>query len=221
MLDHLTSLASDVGPATIVHDAIHDPMHREFLERLNGCTFHHGSVRIFGSRSEPFLDLATWNEVATWKFAWPESSDPTEYFVFGESAWGDQYAYRADPSSSEDIFILESSYLTPVHIASSFAEFLEQELLRVATKPYEPLTDEALRARGPIDASHHWAFAPAIALGGARKIANVVELPAVTAMIAGGDILRQFEEVKEGMSVVGVEPWTDEQNRARVKLISR
>jgi hypothetical protein len=204
----------DFGP----WDGVLPRRHRAFLNQFNGATAYHGSLRIFGVRDEPHLDLATWNDPATWRFAWPpEVVDP--YLFFAETAWGDQYAYRRRGDMVEpQVYLLESLWLYPDVIAGSFEEFLELEFMRVAREPYEPRTVEAIRVRGAIDPSCHWAHAPSPALGGLETIDHVVELPAVTAMTYGGDIVTALEDCGDDAVLVGVQPWTDARGCARLRV---
>lgn len=192
--------------------------HRAFLNRFNGATAYHGSLRMLGRRDEPYLDLTKWNDSSTWRFAWPpEVVDP--YVFFAGTAWGDQYAYRRSGESLEpQVYLLESLWLYPDMIAGSFEEFLEHEFLRMAREPYEPRTSEAVRVRGAIDPGWQWAHAPSPALGGLETIDHIVELPAVTAMIYGGDIVSALEESGDDAVPVGVQPWTDERGCERLRV---
>jgi len=203
----------DLGPWA----AMLPESHRAFLNRFNGATAYHGSLRMLGVRDEPYLDLTKWNDLATWRFAWPpEVVDP--YLFFAETAWGDQYAYRPDGSSAEPaVYLLEHLGLGSDKIAGSFEEFLENEFLRLAREP-RSRTREAVRVRGAIGPSGHWAHAPSPALGGHETIGHVVELPAVTAMIYGGDIMSALEGRAADAVILGGQPWTDERGCERLRV---
>ena len=99
LIRRLLDLGENVGPvaeprsATFASATAGFPVeHAEVLAAANGLTVYHGGFRLFGVRDEPYLDLATWNESETWRFAWGDRITP--FVFFGETAWGDQYAYR-------------------------------------------------------------------------------------------------------------------------------
>ena len=80
--------------------------------------------------------------------------------MFGETAWGDQYAYRRGASGDlgQEVYFLEGALLRPQVIAGSFDEFMMNEFLRNARDPYDPLTIEAVQCQGLIDLSNHWVY---------------------------------------------------------------
>jgi hypothetical protein len=221
----LRPLASDVGPAVDVaaetesYAELLPSAHLELLRQMNGMTVFHGAFRLFGARSEPFLDLATWNARETWRFAWDDRVDP--YVSFGETAWGDQYAYRREASSDAlepEVYFLEGTLLRPEVIAGNFEEFLVNEFIRNAREPYDDVTLEAVRQRSGVAAENHWVFVPSIALGGPESIENVVEMPAATAMTFAGDIASALRASRPGTSPTGVTPWKDDCGRSRLRL---
>lgn len=220
----LAPLASDVGPALQAPPStgslveVVPAAHMEILRRLNGFTVFHGAFRLFGVRPEAFLDLDQWNALETWKFAWDDRVDP--YVLIGENAWGDQYAYRRASSGGLDgkVYFLEGTLLRAEEIAPSFEDFLRDELLRNAKKPYDQMTVDAIQRLGPIAAEEHWAYAPSIALGGSESIDNIVKLSAVTAMVFAGDIASALSASAPEASVTSVTPWTDENGRSRLRL---
>jgi hypothetical protein len=195
------------------------PGHAEFLRSVNGVTVYHGVFRLFGiGRPEPMLDITAWNSRETWRFAWDERVDP--FVVFGETAWGDQYAYRREGGGGlgREVYFLESVMLRPEVIADSFEEFMDGEFLRNAMEPYDDMVVQTLNARGPIPVARHWAYAPSIALGGVESVGNVVELPAATAMIFAGDIASALHGSRSGSLPARVVPWTDEMGRDRLAI---
>lgn len=191
-----------------------------FLRRMNGGSFCRGTVRMFGRRDSPVLDLEAWNAPAVCSFAWPQSSSTQEYRVFGETAWGDLYALRGTREDSDGIYLLESTYLEPVRLAAeSIEQFLEDELLRVARAPYDDRTVDALATFGSIPVTHHWSFSPPLFLGGAPSMANVVTVEAFSDMIFRGDLLGQFEAADEDSQVMAIDLWTDDHGRTRGRLV--
>src|SRR5688572_21367932 len=63
--------------------------HEELLSLVGGRLGYSGCFRLFSADR-----AARWNAPACWKFAWP--CDLTDFFCFGETAWGDQYAYKLE-----------------------------------------------------------------------------------------------------------------------------
>jgi hypothetical protein len=194
-------------------------VHLELLRSLNGLTVYHGAFRLLGvGRAEPALDLVAWNARETWRFAWDDRVDP--YLIFGETAWGDQYAYRQGASGvlDQEIYFLEGTLLRPEVLAESFEEFMVNEFLRNARDPYDNLTIEVVQRRGSIDSGKHWAYAPSIALGGVESVDNAIEMPAITAMTFAGDVASALRASRPGTSPTGVAPWTDDLGRPRLKV---
>lgn len=193
--------------------------HLRLLQALNGLMVYHGAFRLFGiGRAEPTLDLESWNASELWRYAWDDRTD--SYLMFGETAWGDQYAYRRGASGDlgQEVYFLEGTLLRPQVIAGSFDEFMMNEFLRNARDPYDPLTVEAVQRRGPINLGNHWVYVPSVALGGSESIENVTVMPAVTAMTFAGDLASALRESRPGTSPTRVLPWTDDHGRARLKV---
>lgn len=219
----LLPLADHVGPrpaaaAVAGTPAAHfPPAHRELLLAMNGFTVYHGAFRMLGiGRERSALDLTAWNAVETWRFAWDDRIDP--YVIFAETAFGDSYAYRRTPDGglAPEVHFLEGVLLRPEPLASSFKEFLTEEFLRNARKPYDDYTIGAVDRYGPIEPDKHWVYTPSVALGGPEDVDNITELPAVIAMTFAGDLATALEGTVAGP--VGVVPWTDERGRARLRV---
>ncbi|WP_127354984.1 SMI1/KNR4 family protein [Actinacidiphila soli] len=219
----LRPLAGDLGARSGAETAYGYELpeaHRELLRELNGFTAYHGAFRLFGTGRPAHLDLAAWNAPQTWRFAWDERAEP--FVFFGETAWGDQYAYRREPGGrlAPEVHFLEGNFLRSEVIAGSFEEFLADELLRNAKEPYDELTVEAVERYGPIAADQHWAFVPSLAMDGTEDIGQVMQLPAVTAMVYAGDIATAVGAAAPDDLLTGVAPWTDDQGRARLRVLS-
>jgi hypothetical protein len=184
-------------------------------------TSFHGAFRLFGFRQEPYLDLRSWNAPGTWRFAWDDRIEP--YFCFGETAWGDQYAYKrsAGGGLEPEVYELDSYFLSPDPLAATFEDFLRDDFLRNAETPYDSLTLAALERLGPIDPSQHWVLSPSLALGGDELVENTLLLPAVTAMVFAGDLATWIEEADPEATVTAIEPWHDAQGRARLRVLSQ
>jgi len=192
--------------------------HQQLLTALNGFTLQQGAYRVFGVGRDDPLDLGRWNARATWRFAWDERVDA--YLFIGATAWGDQYAFRRKPDGGLEptVYFLEATLLRAEPMAESFDEFAETELLRLASRPYDPVTVAALDRFGPIDPADQWAFAPSIALGGEESLDNVVRLRAETAMTMAGDIASALHSSIPGSWPIGVQPWLDDHDRQRLRV---
>jgi hypothetical protein len=113
--------------------------HVTLLSHGNGVLAYHGYFRLFGVGCDGCIDLTVWNDTETWKFAWPDRL--VDYFCFGETAWGDQYAYRTSElvAGIETVYMLDAFEMNPDPIASTFDEFLQSEFVRCAREPYDEM----------------------------------------------------------------------------------
>ncbi|NUS27760.1 MAG: DUF1851 domain-containing protein [Streptomyces sp.] len=221
--EELPSLADHIGPppgpsAATGTPAEHFPeAHRALLGRFNGFTVHHGAFRLFGIGRRDALDLAAWNAYDTWRFAWDDRID--DFVIFGETAFGDSYAYRRLPGGglAPEVHFLEGVLLRPEVIAPSFEAFLADELLRNAKEPYDILVVEAVHRHGPIAPEQHWAYVPSVALGGEEDVENITLLPATVAMTFAGDIATAMQGADR--DATSVEPYTDERGRPRLRVL--
>jgi hypothetical protein len=221
--EELPPLADHVGPrpgpsAAGTPAEYFPEAHRALLLRLNGFTVHHGAFRLLGlGHPEPSLDLTAWNAHDTWRFAWDDRVEP--FVVFGETAFGDSYAYRRLPGGglAPEIYFLEGVLLRPEVIAPSFEAFLADELLRNAKEPYDELVVDAIRRHGPVPPDRHWAYVPSVALGGEEDVENITLLPAAVAMTFAGDIATAM--TVPGRRATGVRPYTDERGRPRLRVL--
>jgi len=219
--DALIALSDDFGPEVRDQDSwtILPDDHRDFLRRANGFTSYHGAFRLFGLREGP-LSLAKWNEEDTWRFAWGERA--RGYLFIGETAFGDQYAYRQLPTgelAGPEVFFLQATLLAPQLICESFSAFVAEELLRNSEKPYDHVIVEMIARDGDVAAGKSWTYAPSIALGGPENVDNVVTLPSSTAMIYEGDIVSGLYADPLDRVPGGVSQWTDDLGRPRLRLV--
>lgn len=221
----LAALAMDVGPVLARESMLEwpikalSPMHRQVLSQLNGFTLNDGSIRILGLRSEPHLDLAVWNATETWRFAWGDLSD--QFFVIGETGWGDQYALRRIPGTLDfydEIVELDANTLNPRVICSSADAFFGDYLLRNAHQPFDFMTTQAINRLGRLPAAEHWVLAPPIVLGASEDIANLVVLDARASMIYAGDIYLALQASAPGSRPQAIIPYIDEAGRPRLRV---
>lgn len=144
-----------------------------------------------------------------------------DFFCFGETGWGDQYAYylpslRMSPES--EVYLLDYMSMTPVRIAESFASFLAAEFLYQAETPDDPMIVEARKTFGDLKDDDHLIYTPSRRLGTAEEIENVDVMGARAAMMINGDMAIQCDALPEGSRVTAVDVHVDEHNRPRLRL---
>ncbi len=194
--------------------------HRAALQESNGVEVHAGYIRLFGVRTTESIDAIVWNQSDCWKFAWGDRC--SGYWCFGETAWGDQYAYALEALRSGEavnVYFLDALSMTSQLVASSFTEFLEKEFVRSAKDPYDAVIKQARQKLGPLEATSHLVYIPSVLLGGAEDINNVQKMNARSAMICNGDIATQLDAGPSDRAVKSVQPYEDESDRMRLRLV--
>lgn len=188
---------------------------QRFLASTNGAMSTDGYFRIFGIGPQAAIDSVAWNALETWKFAWPPRVG--DFWCFGETAWGDQYAFKID-DNYERVFFLDAISMQPEIIAVSFEEFYKSEFLRNAALPYDELTKEARRRFGSLDGSEHLIQSPSILISRVEDINQVQKVPSVDAMILNGDLFTQIGEEEQARRLKGIETFIDASGRTRVRV---
>ena len=194
--------------------------HKDALMLSNGAEAYGGYFRLFGVHTSETIDSVAWNQVEMWKFAW--GTRCSNFWCFGETAWGDQYAYSLEAiQRARDIkvHLLESSSMAPRIWASSFSEFLEKEFLRCAKVPYDSMTRLARQKFGVIETDYHLAYIPSLLLGGSEDINNVVKLDARASMICNGDLAKELEGAPGEKILKEVQTYEDDLHRSRLRLV--
>jgi hypothetical protein len=194
--------------------------HEEVLRWSNGVEAYAGYVRLFGIHTTESIDAVMWNEYEFWKFAWGNRC--SEYWCFGETPWGDQYAYSyrsLQGGSAPEVYFLDAVAMRPEIIASSFAEFFEREFLRSAKEPYDVMIKKARQKLGALDISSHLVYVPSLLLGGREEINNVQKMNARSAMICNGDIALQLAAGPDEGTVQAIQSYEDELHRTRLQLV--
>lgn len=194
--------------------------HRELLTASNGVEGFAGYVRIFGLGNPASVDAILWNAEDFWKFAW--AGRCSKYWCFGETAWGDQYAYSTESLQNgvaSPVYFLDCLSMTPEIIAPSFEEFFAGEFQRSAATPYDTMMLQAREKFGPLEINSHLVYTPSILLGGEEKIDNVTKMDARAAMICNGDIAVQLDAGPSNREVKSVRPYEDDLHRMRLELV--
>lgn len=170
--------------------------HLRLLSLTNGLDAYGGHVRLFGIGPGGLRDMRWWNHPEGWRRTWCGRTDG--WWFIGETAWGDQYAYAMpeDPLLFDGaVYRLDADRMEPEPVAESFAEFLRWEIGRSAVLPRSDATVAARERFGDLDPDSQLAYVPTLLEGGDDDPANLVVLPAGTAMAlrgrAYGDVLGQ------------------------------
>ncbi len=194
--------------------------HLELLQTANGISVFGGYFRLFGCSSPTAIDMIEWNSSDVWCFAWNKPLD--EYWFFGETAWGDQYAYRRDElrhSSAPRVFFLEGISMNAEVIADDFAAFLESEFLRNALQPYDANLVAARHRLGRLKPLEHIVYIPSPLITGEEIVDSVSKLDAVASMIVIGDRCRQLAEQSQDRLIREIQPYEDSNGRMRMRVV--
>jgi hypothetical protein len=217
---HLGADASLLDALKQEHGVALPDQHADVLRESNGIEVYAGYVRLFGVRTADSIDAIAWNEPDCWKFAWGDRC--SGYWCFAETGWGDQYAYALEElqaGGAAPVYFLDALSMTPQVVASSFAEFWEKEFVRSAKAPYDSMMKKAREKLGPLALTSHVIYVPSILLGGAEDISHVQTMNARAAMICNGDIASQVDAGPAAGAVKAIEPYQDDQGRARLRLV--
>ncbi|TCL70685.1 hypothetical protein EDC14_10092 [Hydrogenispora ethanolica] len=194
--------------------------HQELLAYSNGIEVYGGYFRLFGLDPKNDLEMINWNDYQKWKFAWLDKV--ADFWCFGETAWGDQYAYRYDEllkGNSSKVYFLYAATMEAEMICNDFEEFFEKEFLRCAIAPYDVMISIARKRLGDLDNRFHIVYNPSLLLGGHEEIENVMKLPATTAMIFNGDLATQLTNEPMERAVKEIQIYQDERGRNRIRVI--
>ena len=167
--------------------------HARLLSLTNGLTVYGGYFRLFGIGPGATRDMRRWNAWTCWRHAWDVRAEG--WWCFGETAWGDQYAYAVSDdllSVDRTVYRLDVCHLEPEPIADGFADFLRGELARNAVDPRDEMTVAARERLGDIDPNIQIAFLPSLIAGSEDDAADLVTLPARAAMVAAGRARRRL-----------------------------
>lgn len=192
--------------------------HLAFLEAANGVAAYWGYFRLFGIGCGTCVDLFWWNSPDTWRFAWP--NEVSGYLAFGETGWGDQFAYSIERlrRGDETVFWLDSVEMHPEELASGFTAFMTEEFIRQARNPYDSVTRLVAENIGPLQWSEHVTHVPSLLLGGDDDAEHVQKLNARASMIINGDIATQSATAPDRLPAA-MQTYTDPKGRLRTKLI--
>lgn len=198
--------------------------YRSFLSKTNGCEVFHGYFRIFGLDSKRPIDVATWNEQLTWKFAWNGAA--SDFWCFGETVFGDQYAFANSdlrPGADAPVYQLHHISMTADRSwADSFSLFVEDDLLVNASKPYLPRFNNAYHSLGPVKLENHLLLVPSLLFlpeGDHGEQSLFQTAPAKAAMIINGDLATQWESAPDGSVVRELTTFVDAKGLTRTRIM--
>jgi hypothetical protein len=154
--------------------------HVRVLGRSNGVEAYAGYYRLFALGGDAAIELRRWNAPGLWRHAWGGAADG--FLCFGETGWGDQYAYREGEPGGEVVRI-EAFSMEAEPVAGSFGEFMRAVFLPCAVRPRDELTVQARARFGRLPLADHVTFLQP-PLDGELDPARVVRMPAVAAMRA-------------------------------------
>jgi hypothetical protein len=196
--------------------------HQALLATTDGLEAFGGHYRLFGVGPDSVRNLSTWNQGSIWKFAWPLPL--ADFLCFGESSFGDQYAYRlsqlrseGDGSAGPSVYCLDGLEGQVYATFGRFSDFLDGE---VETWISGPKDDRILLARqtlGDIQAAHQLNFAPPVWVAPVAA-ERLIKLDARVNMILNGDLYSQLVNA-QGKAVARLEPWTDSEGRPRMRVL--
>lgn len=196
--------------------------HIQLLSTANGIMVYGGFFRLFGVGCEHCIDMIKWNNPTTWKFAWANALD--DYWCFGETAFGDQYAYKMNElggTKPATVYLLEHVTMTSEIIANNIDDFLANEFARCAESPYYEFHIQSRAKVGDLDWHEHVAHVPSLLISGEELIDNVAKMEAIATMIINGDLAVQLAGELVDRGIRSLEPYEDGNGKIRIRVLWR
>ena len=196
--------------------------HRRLLALSDGMDLKQGSYRLFGWANPAARAMPRWNEEETWKFAWDGHASP--WLCFGESVLGNQFAYREEELASGQepkVYELYAVTMEPICHYHHFAHFFDGGFLNgERDDAYHDRIAAAHAEMGGFDLDAHLAYMPSPLLTGGRLDAQqLVPMRARAHMVVNGDLWRELAHRESLEGLHGLENYTDEKDRLRVRAI--
>ena len=168
-------------------------------------------------RSTQAITLDSWNSDELWKDVWRDYV--SDYYFFGMSAIGDQFAYRFKDGNiqSHQVYYLDGITMDVIEIYDSFEAFFEREFVLKAQGGMESIFVSARERFGNLDLSTSCIYSPSLMMVNDPSVENLMLLPTKDVMTINGDLLVQLSDSEE--SITKLEQYLDASGRARVKVI--
>lgn len=191
--------------------------HLDLLSITNGLEFYGGYYRLFGTDSTQAITLDSWNSDELWKDVWRDYV--SDYYFFGMSAIGDQFAYRLKDGNiqSHQVYYLDGITMDVIEIYDSFEAFFEREFVLKAQGGMESIFVSARERFGNLDLSRSCIYSPSLMIVNDPSVENLMLLPTKDVMTINGDLFVQLSDSEE--SITKLEQYLDASGRARVKVI--
>jgi hypothetical protein len=171
-------------PADLFSDAMLDVSlpadHVRVLARSNGIEGYAGYLRLFAVGGDAGIELRRWNDRGLWRAAWGGRANG--WLCFGETGWGDQYAYREGEPAGR-VFRLDAFSMEAEPVADGFSEFMRTVFLPWSARPRDELTIAVRRRLGRLPLAEHVTLLPP-PMDGDLDPSRVVRMPAAAAMVA-------------------------------------
>lgn len=212
---------NEIDKYLVRHNLFLPESHVKLLCIVNGMSVYDGFYRLFGLDYDAEINLLSWNSSDLWKFAW-NTTKVNDYLCFGETAWGDQYAYKKDEMNlhaDPQIYLLDAITMEPEVISSNFTAFINEEIYPCAINPPYNNDIDALKMVGKLDLNEHLVYVPSILIGGNDDINDIQKLPSVSAMVINGDLCTQLAKEEQSRPIKEVKLYMDSQGRDRIRII--
>lgn len=190
--------------------------HIHLLKFSNGLTVADGYIRMYGVAGSAPIDALEWNHPGFWRFAWQNL--PPDYWFFGGTAVGDQYAYQQAKGLPAQVVKLDCFEMSVAATWRTFADFWTQEVAESIEHPSDALLAQVRDRIGPIDAGESIVFTPPPLIAGRTIIDGARRVSSRLAMIINGDIATQMQTLPEGAIIKRLSDYIDELGRARVRI---
>lgn len=202
-------------------------VYRALLLETNGVEVAHGCSRWLGYGPGAPIDVAAWNDPATWKWAFRDwYHDLLDGFLI-VAVHADGHltgCFKRDlqrPDADPPFFGI-TPIAQPIRANRPLSVALFKGLVSVAREPRGDSVGQAILDRfGRVPAEGLVVHSPLKFphfSDDETDLDGAVVLPAIDAMITKADVWRQVSNTREGDEIVGVEEWTDDRGRQRLRF---
>lgn len=192
--------------------------HLDYFSSEQPTVGFNGYIRLLTNNESE--DLLTWNENSNWKFAWG-NLNLDKYFIFGNDAFGGQFAYKTTGEGlvDEKVYLLSKIGLEEAYVFSSFSDFLDRFFLKYLNDCED---GEWIRARdicGTIERHKMFVQVPPEIIIGTFEPSRLVKMEARKAMTLNGDLASQLLVNEHPGEIKGLDAYIDAKGRERLKVV--